>query len=379
QIWTNRLLKELDGIDSRLPAGISLSSHDMEPESGVCKAFFEAALKATASGGGGGKKEEEGSRGEKQEEEEEEKGDGGGKKSEAGDSDPADSASPPTPSEGKIDGEHQPPPPAAGEDGSEGEGGGSAESAAAEEAPELLRFKIEMDLGLDTRYPFECPVIRVLEGDDVMPTSILSGDGLLSLPGSDAWTPSSTIVNTLQDIADMVLHAKEAGLPTGQGGDDAGALERGELRPGALVGTEALSGCLFPCTPPAAPLFSGSVLAPGSRRPLDRYVGVTDRQLLELEAHRTRMNKTVVVLAIPLSSLKKLKFRRGASVTVILKTDEAKEFLTPQSYECVKAVTERLEKMGIAGHQTTAGAERQVDHASSLMAALGRKVCPHLK
>lgn len=40
--------------------------------------------------------------------------------------------------------------------------------------------------------------------------------------------------------------------------------------------------------------------------------------------------QTVVVLAIPLSSLKKLKFRRGASVTVILKNDEAKEFLTPQ-------------------------------------------------
>lgn len=60
QIWTNRLLKELDGIDSRLPAGISLSSHDMEPESGVCKAFFEAALKAAASSGGGGKEEEEG-------------------------------------------------------------------------------------------------------------------------------------------------------------------------------------------------------------------------------------------------------------------------------------------------------------------------------
>lgn len=91
------------------------------------------------------------SRGEIQEEEEEEKGDGGGKKSEAGDSDPADSVSPPTPAEGKIDGEHQPPPPPADEDGSEGEGGGSAESAAPEAAPELLRFKIEMDLGLDTR------------------------------------------------------------------------------------------------------------------------------------------------------------------------------------------------------------------------------------
>ena len=67
------------------------------------------------------------------------------------------------------------------------------------------------------------------------------------------------------------------------------ALERGELRPGALVGTESL--LLFPCTPPPTPLFSGSVLAPRSRRPLDRYVGVTDRQVLELEAHRTRMNK----------------------------------------------------------------------------------------
>lgn len=66
-------------------------------------------------------------------------------------------------------------------------------------------------------------MIRVLEGDGVIPTSILSGDDLLlSLPGSDAWTPSSTIVDTLQDIVDMVLHASEAGLPTGHGGDDAG-------------------------------------------------------------------------------------------------------------------------------------------------------------
>ena len=65
-------------------------------------------------------------------------------------------------------------------------------------------------------------MIRVLEGDEVIPTSILSGDDLLSLPGSDAWTPSSTIVDTLQDIVDMVLHASEAGLPTGHGGDDAG-------------------------------------------------------------------------------------------------------------------------------------------------------------
>ena len=72
------------------------------------------------------------------------------------------------------------------------------------------------------------------------------------------------------------------------------ALERGELRPGALVPVEALQGCLFPCASSSSsstPLFASSILAPRSGRPLDRFVGVTDQQVLELEAHRTRMNQ----------------------------------------------------------------------------------------
>lgn len=76
------------------------------------------------------------------------------------------------------------------------------------------------------------------------------------------------------------------------------ALEQGELRPGALVPTEALMGCLFPCassSPSGKPLFSSSILAPRSGRPLDRFVGVTDKQVLELEAHRTRMNQVGLI------------------------------------------------------------------------------------
>lgn len=72
------------------------------------------------------------------------------------------------------------------------------------------------------------------------------------------------------------------------------ALERGELRPGALIPVEALQGCLFPCASSSSsstPLFASSILAPRSGRPLDRFVGVTDQQVLELEAHRTRMNQ----------------------------------------------------------------------------------------
>lgn len=42
------------------------------------------------------------------------------------------------------------------------------------------------------------------------------------------------------------------------------------------------------------------------------------------------VGQAVVISAISLTTLKKLKFRRGASITLVLKNDENKEFLTPQ-------------------------------------------------
>lgn len=54
-----------------------------------------------------------------------------------------------------------------------------------------------VSVGRAYRYPFESPVIRVLEGDGVIPRSVLSDD-LLTLPGSDGWTPSRTIITTLE-------------------------------------------------------------------------------------------------------------------------------------------------------------------------------------
>lgn len=37
-------------------------------------------------------------------------------------------------------------------------------------------------------------------------------------------------------------------------------------------------------------------------------------------------------------------------------------------------MTERLQKMGIAGHQTTAGADRQLETAKAVMATIQQKV-----
>lgn len=48
--------------------------------------------------------------------------------------------------------------------------------------------------------------------------------------------------------------------------------------------------------------------------------------------------------------------------------------LSLQSHECVRTVTDCLERMGIAGHQTTAGAERQVELAKSIMTSIQNKV-----
>lgn len=65
---------------------------------------------------------------------------------------------------------------------------------------------------------------------------------------------------------------------------------------------------------------------------------------------------------------------RGSCVPVLLASSVCPCWSVLQSHECVVAVTERLQKMGIAGHQTTAGAERQVDKARSLMVMLKQKV-----
>ena len=41
QIWTNRLLREFDGIHGKLPEECKLVQHTMDPADGVCKALFE--------------------------------------------------------------------------------------------------------------------------------------------------------------------------------------------------------------------------------------------------------------------------------------------------------------------------------------------------
>lgn len=64
-------------------------------------------------------------------------------------------------------------------------------------SPRLFFFHVGWVGRWHDRYPFESPVIRVLEGLEVIPSELLSAE-VLVLPGSDSWTPSCTVIATLQ-------------------------------------------------------------------------------------------------------------------------------------------------------------------------------------
>lgn len=44
-------MKEFDGIETRLPKGVVLSSHIMHPEEGVCRAVFDALVEVSPVAG----------------------------------------------------------------------------------------------------------------------------------------------------------------------------------------------------------------------------------------------------------------------------------------------------------------------------------------
>lgn len=153
-------MKEFDGIESRLPVGVRLFSHGLDPETGVCKAVFEGALtppppkESTVDpiddGNSGGDGDGDGDVGGHV-------GDGGGGENGAAALSAAEKTSLPTPpnisGEGKTDGE----PPLSGDDGDgvsvEGAGVGDGHKLGTDDGAgrSLLRFGVEMDMGMKTR------------------------------------------------------------------------------------------------------------------------------------------------------------------------------------------------------------------------------------
>eukprot|EP00953_Heterococcus_sp_UTEX-ZZ885_P037568 19294-Heterococcus_DN1.PRE.5 len=149
---------------------------------------------------------------------------------------------------------------------------------------------------------------------------------------------------------------------------------------GQTLHVDQIKGTLYPCRRAVA----GGGMA-------NLYLAVTDTQLVELVAHDTAINYVVVRQAMPLSVISKLRFRRGHSVVIVLKSSAADttlttantsnsssseqapaeiEYLMNQAYQCVQSITQVLQQLGIPGHQTSAVAERHVDTAKAALQQL---------
>lgn len=179
-----------------------------------------------------------------------------------------------------------------------------AKSAASTDE-EVLTVEIEPG----HHYPFEPPVVRLISGRELLPRANVSStdEGRVLLPALVNWTPQSGVL--------ALLEALSAALERGVGaqGEEEEAEEGGggmpaTFEPGQALDTAKLSGVLFPC----------SVRQQGGTV-LHRYVGVLEDWVLLLEADKTRLNWVQVVRAAPLLQVAKLKYRRGESITVILK------------------------------------------------------------
>jgi hypothetical protein len=59
---------------------------------------------------------------------------------------------------------------------------------------EIVCFVLEIDISEDTRYPFEVPTVKVVEGANSFPQgAIQEGTNILN-PLEDIWTPSHTVL-----------------------------------------------------------------------------------------------------------------------------------------------------------------------------------------
>lgn len=80
--------------------------------------------------------------------------------------------------------------------------------AAEEVAP---TFTLEIDISVNKKYPFEVPVVKVVEGANIFPKgAIRDGTNILNSPAdSDIWTPSHTIGS----LATTTMNFLKSGSP----------------------------------------------------------------------------------------------------------------------------------------------------------------------
>jgi hypothetical protein len=169
---------------------------------------------------------------------------------------------------------------------------------------------VEVELGQEeTNYPFQPPVLRLLSGRELLSranVSTVSDDGqeaTVVLPAllPEGWTPNTSILDLLTALQEAVGWQAQA---EEEGGGMTEAFEVGQA-----LHTAKFTVPIFPC-----------VVRQQGGGTSHRYVGVVSEEwVLALEADRTRIDWVVVLRAMPVLHVAKLKYTRGERLTIIFK------------------------------------------------------------
>eukprot|EP00612_Vaucheria_litorea_P007915 CAMPEP_0171480208 /NCGR_PEP_ID=MMETSP0946-20130122/5918_1 /TAXON_ID=109269 /ORGANISM="Vaucheria litorea, Strain CCMP2940" /LENGTH=434 /DNA_ID=CAMNT_0012011355 /DNA_START=24 /DNA_END=1328 /DNA_ORIENTATION=+ len=227
-----------------------------------------------------------------------------------------------------------------------------------------VNFSLEFDLDLRTRYPFDPPRVKVVEGGNSLPIGTVSNQ-ILVLPDAEGWTPSNTIIGTLQRL---VEHIKAEYARLGQNGETPNDVLAEGFSAGQVVHVDNLRGALFPCRKAGSGILKGAGISPGI------YLAVKGQQILELSAHQTTLNVAIVRNVYQITDLAKIRYSRGKSITLVMRgetgdvedEDEIMYYMN-QSYQCMQIITKTLQQLGIPRHQSNSSAEQKVDAAKEVL------------
>jgi hypothetical protein len=96
---------------------------------------------------------------------------------------------------------------------------------------------------------------------------------------------------------------------------------------------------------------------------------VTENYIIEMRSNKLNLSTGVIIFAIPIEMLAKLKFRRQESISLFFKPspDDPLIYMCPDSSDCVHQIQAVLKKHGVKGKHTNAATHRAISQALHLV------------
>jgi ubiquitin-protein ligase len=196
--------------------------------------------------------------------------------------------------------------------------------------------KLEFDCGIKTRYPFDPPVVKIIEGAEGLPTHLKSNSVFL-LPLGMGWTPSNTLRTCMLSIAAAVADSSSSNSPERAAPESNSSSRIARVyEVGETIRMDGVAGSVFPCRIRVPVSGLDETAAPSSYL-VHRFLAVTPSQLVELDA-AAEANHLHVLRVMPLRALSKVSGESAtwsASVVRDSRVSLSNSILPLQNCSCV--------------------------------------------